>query len=262
MSAAVSDRLGSADGGAAAGAAGFAGAAAAAGAAGCACAAAAPVRSVRMTGTFAHPIADLCLEVLHHAPERRRHFHRGLVGFEGDQRLLRLDRVAGLDHDLDDRHVLEVADVRHPNLRDPRRCAGRRRRRGDGRLCRLRGASAPVELEREDRHALAHPVTELHRNGLHDAGRWGGDLHRGLVELQRNQRRLDRDAIARLHLDFDDRDILEVADVGNEDLPGFTHRSAPRVRAVAKRDAASLFRATVSVFRHMVQGGGRSGSIP
>ena len=48
MSAAVSDRLGSADGGAAAGAAGFAGAAAAAGAAGCACAAAALVRSVRM----------------------------------------------------------------------------------------------------------------------------------------------------------------------------------------------------------------------
>ena len=64
--------------------------------------------------------------------ERRRHFHRGLVGFEGDQRLFRLDRVAGLDHDLNDRHVLEVADVRNPDLGDTGRCAGRRRRRGDG----------------------------------------------------------------------------------------------------------------------------------
>src|SRR6266566_3634304 len=49
MSAAISDRLRSAGGSAAAGAAGLAGAAAAAGTAGCACAAAAPVRSVRMT---------------------------------------------------------------------------------------------------------------------------------------------------------------------------------------------------------------------
>jgi hypothetical protein len=119
--------------------------------------------------SFAHPIADLGLEVLHHAPERRRHFHRGLVGFEGDQRLFRLDRVAGLDHDLDDRHVLEVADVRYPDLGDPRRGAGRRRRRGDGWFRRFRGGTGPVELEREDRRALAHPVAELHRNVLHDA---------------------------------------------------------------------------------------------
>ena len=34
----------------------------------------------------------------------------------------------------------------------------------------FRGGTGPVELERQDRHALAHPVAELHRNALHHAG--------------------------------------------------------------------------------------------
>jgi hypothetical protein len=40
-----------------------------------------------------------------------RDLHRGLVGFDGDERLLRLDGVAGLDQQFDDRDFLEVADV-------------------------------------------------------------------------------------------------------------------------------------------------------
>ncbi len=39
--------------------------------------------------------------------------HRRLVALDGDQALLGLDRVARLDQQLDDRHVLEVADVGH-----------------------------------------------------------------------------------------------------------------------------------------------------
>src|SRR3989442_4751713 len=39
---------------------------------------------------------------------RSRHLHGSLVGFERHQRLLSGDGFARLDHDLDDRHVLEI----------------------------------------------------------------------------------------------------------------------------------------------------------
>jgi hypothetical protein len=38
-------------------------------------------------------------------------FHRGLVGFDGQQGLFRLDGVAGLDQQFDDGDFLEVPDV-------------------------------------------------------------------------------------------------------------------------------------------------------
>ena len=57
-------------------------------------------------------VAELDLEFLDHAGRGRRNLHRRLVRFDRDQRLLELDRVAGLDQQLDDRDVLEVADVR------------------------------------------------------------------------------------------------------------------------------------------------------
>ena len=47
---------------------------------------------------------------------RRRHLHGRLVGFQREQRILGVDRVARLDQDLDDRNVLEVADVGHVHL--------------------------------------------------------------------------------------------------------------------------------------------------
>ena len=40
--------------------------------------------------SLADPVAKLDLELVHNAAERRRHFHRGLVGFESEQWLLRL----------------------------------------------------------------------------------------------------------------------------------------------------------------------------
>ena len=51
--------------------------------------------------------------------KRRGHVHRSLVGFQRHERLLRLNGVAGLHHDLDDRHVLEIADVGDADLGDP-----------------------------------------------------------------------------------------------------------------------------------------------
>ena len=58
-----------------------------------------------------HFVADLGDDLRDRARHRRGHVHRRLVGFERDQRLLGLDDVARLHQDLDDRHVLEVADI-------------------------------------------------------------------------------------------------------------------------------------------------------
>ena len=74
-------------------------------------------------------VAQLDLEFLDHAGRGRRNLHRGLVGLDGEQRLLDLDRVARLDQQLDDGHVLEVADVRHPHF-DRAGCAAGAAARG------------------------------------------------------------------------------------------------------------------------------------
>ena len=59
---------------------------------------------------LADPVAHLHLEILDRAGRGRRHVHRRLVGLDLDQRILGFDRVPGLDENLDDRHVLEIAD--------------------------------------------------------------------------------------------------------------------------------------------------------
>src|SRR5690606_29182552 len=103
-------------------------------------------------------VADLDLELLHHAGERRRHFHRRLVRFERHQALVLRDRVADRDQHLDHRHIVVTADVGdscflqigHATLRDargtrivapargPRQL---RHRRGAGKRCALRGGT-------------------------------------------------------------------------------------------------------------------------
>ena len=50
-------------------------------------------------------------QLLDDAVDGRGHVHRRLVGFERDERVLGGDRVADGDQDLDDRDVVEVADV-------------------------------------------------------------------------------------------------------------------------------------------------------
>ena len=56
-------------------------------------------------------VADLGHHIGDRAGDRRGHVHRRLVRFERHQRLVDLDRVARLHQHLDDRHILEVADV-------------------------------------------------------------------------------------------------------------------------------------------------------
>ena len=84
-------------------------------------------------------------------------------------------------------------------------------------------AGAPCALH--DNHEVTHrdPVADLDLDLLDGSGLRGRNLHGRLVELQADQRVVDVDLRTRLDVDFDDRDILKVADIGNADFVG-AHR--------------------------------------
>jgi hypothetical protein len=84
------------------------------------------------------------------------------------------------------------------------------------RRCR-RGAS-PFGFEHQDRRALVDLVAHGHLERLDDAGMRRRDLHRRLVALDRDQRLLGLDGVARLDEQLDHRHVLEIADVGNLDF--------------------------------------------
>ncbi len=77
--------------------------------------------------------------------------------------------------------------------------------------------------EQQDGRALADLVAHLDQDLGHRAGGRGGDVHRGLVGLEGDQRVLGVDLVARGHVHLDDRDTAEVADVGNLDLGRSCH---------------------------------------
>ena len=95
------------------------------------------------------------------------------------------------------------------------------------------GHGAVSALEHQDRRALADLVADLDQDLLHRAAGWRRHLHGRLVGLQRQQRVLGVDRVAFLDQDLDDRDVLEVADVGHAHLcracrTGFGHGSHRR----------------------------------
>jgi hypothetical protein len=134
-------------------------------------------------------------------------------------------RVAWLHQDFDDFDLLEVSDVGDGyghrcargaallGLRFGRFCLGRRLE-----LLLRRGFAVAFFFKDQDRRALRYLVANLDLELLHHARAWRGDLHRGLVGLERDQRLLFRHGVARLHQYFDDFDFLEVADVRDENL--------------------------------------------
>jgi len=61
-------------------------------------------------------VAKLHQKTLDDTFAARRDFHRGLVAFHRDQRLIDLHRIAGLHKEFDDGHLGKVADVRNPDL--------------------------------------------------------------------------------------------------------------------------------------------------
>ena len=61
-------------------------------------------------------VADLHTDLADHAVLGRGHVHRRLVAFKRQDRLFLADALSGRNLDLDDRHVLEVADVGQPDF--------------------------------------------------------------------------------------------------------------------------------------------------
>ena len=98
----------------------------------------------------------------------------------------------------------------------------------------MTGASAACTLERDHRHALAHLVADLDQHRLDGAVAIGRHVHGRLVALQRDQRVVGLDRVARLDMDLDHRDVLEVPDVGHLDLD--RHRRFLPCPAVKRRD--------------------------
>jgi hypothetical protein len=86
----------------------------------------------------------------------------------------------------------------------------------------LRDARA-FELH-EDR-AFAHLVANLDDDRFHDAIAWRGNFHGRLVGLQRDQRIFRLHLVARLDEYLDNRNFLEVTDIGNLDVDQTTHCS-------------------------------------
>ena len=70
----------------------------------------------RQHRAFADLVADLDADFADHPILGRGHVHRRLVAFEGQDRLFLADAFSGRDLDLDDRHVLEVADIGKPDF--------------------------------------------------------------------------------------------------------------------------------------------------
>src|SRR5690606_11016150 len=62
-------------------------------------------------GAFADLVADLDLQLAHDTRERRRHFHRRLVGLERHQPLVDRDGIAHRHQHLDHRHAVVAADI-------------------------------------------------------------------------------------------------------------------------------------------------------
>jgi hypothetical protein len=179
-----------------------------------------------MTGR--DPVADGNPDPGDDPGHRGRDVHGGLVGLQGDQRVLRGYRIAGRHVHLDHRHVGEVAEVGHRHLDD---LVDPARRAVAGRLSRLLGGFFAEVLPRrrpgriglralQPQHEVAgrDPVSDPEEN-LADGSRGGrGDVHRGLVRLQGDQRILGGHGIAGSHVHFDDRDTGEVADVRDADV--------------------------------------------
>ncbi|MCY1519283.1 hypothetical protein D9M68_540330 [compost metagenome] len=179
--------------------------------------------------------------LLDHAGARRGDFHARLVRFQGDQRLLGRDRVAGLDQHLDDLGLAGRADVRDVDVLHARaggggrcrsRCGGRRlggrgssRRCGLGRRGRRSGFGAALGFQFEQLVAFLQAVAELDLEALHHPGLGSRDLHAGLVRLQGQQALVGFDTVADLDEQLDNF-TLTAADVGYANQ--FTHRSAPQ----------------------------------
>ncbi len=180
-------------------------------------------------------LVQLDFDALDNACCRRRDLHAGLVGFQGDQRLIGLDAVTDLDHQFDDLGLARRTDVRYVDVLNAgagcrsrlgggRRCRcrfsrlfGSSRGRGRGRFgsrCRGRSRSRfAFHFQFEQLVAFFQAVTQLDLHGLDDASLGSRDFHARLVRLKRQNALVGFDAITDLDHQFNDF-AFTVADVG------------------------------------------------
>ena len=184
----------------------------------------------------------------HHAGSRRGDFHGGLVGLQGDQRLVGFDAVTSLDHDLDDLDLAVGANVRHVHVLQRSssrgggsrsRCGGRRSSGCSGLSRRSTGGCATSGAQLEDQVAGADFGIQLDQHFFHHAGSRRGDFHGGLVGLQGDQRLVGFDCVAGLDHDFDDLDLAVSADIRHVHV---LHAAAGRGSCRSRRRSGCLRR--------------------
>jgi hypothetical protein len=181
--------------------------------------------------TFGHAVPLLDADFLHDPRDRRGHIHRRLVGLQRRDRVIDLERAAHRAKELNDRDVLVIAYVRHLDFNHGtgRRSGGNGRRGGGNRRRRCRGrrgnrrSSKACGLDHDHRGALANAIAHLDLDLLDHTRHGRGHFHGGLVRFQRQQRILQRDRVADLDEDLDDRNILEIPDIGDLDFDKLTH---------------------------------------
>ena len=169
----------------------------------------------------------------HHAGSRRGDFHGGLVGFQGDQRLVGFDCVAGLDHDFDDLDLAVGADIRHVHiLHAAAGCSSWRGSRGGHLRCssgrcfgfrRRRRFGGTFDFQHQQLIAFLQAVADLDLDFLDHAGFGRGHFHGGLVGLQGQYALIGFDTVADLDQQFNH--LAFTAEVGYANQ--LTHRYAP-----------------------------------
>jgi len=99
---------------------------------------------------------------------------------------------------------------------------------------------APLPDEGVGATVALRELLKLYGDVADPPGRRRRHVHRGLVALQSDQRIFGRDAVARLHVDFDDLDVFEFADIGDANVEPVAHRvsraSGDRRRRAPARD--------------------------
>ena len=184
---------------------------------------------------FADLGAELDQHFLDRAGNGGRDVHGRLVGFERGDRVVYLDAVADLDEQVDDRHVGEVADVRHLDVDHATTGSGSDRggsrycshggRRG-GLRCRCSGnGTTGFDLDQHD--TFADLGTELDQDFLDHPFDGRRHVHRRLVGFERGDGVVDLDAVADLDEQVDDRNVGEVADIGDFDFNDLAHVVSP-----------------------------------
>ena len=161
-------------------------------------------------GAGGHFIAGVDLDLFHGTRERRRHFHRGFIAFDGDQRLLSRNGIAHFHQNFSDFNFV-TADVRHVHfflcrgscwssggrsgffLLFLRRCSG---------CCTLGG------IENHNQFASLGFIADGDFNLFHDASLRRRDFHRGFVAFYGDQRLFSFNFVAHFDQDLGDFNFI------------------------------------------------------